>query len=184
MLYLVGGVSRSGKSQLAERVRARLGASWFPLDALKMGLYLGAPSLGVHPDTEDMITADAMWPIVKGLVENLMFHGRPSVVEGVNLRPSTVAGFVAENPDEIRAVFLGYPDLTAAAKAAFVANYANQPKDWLSNKGAAYILPYLETCVSNSRTLRDECAALGLPFFDTGANFEGGLAAAEAALVG
>ncbi len=184
MLYLVGGVSRSGKSQLAERVRARLGASWFPLDALKMGLYLGAPTLGVDTNTDDMITADAMWPIVKGMVENLMFHGRPCVVEGVNLRPRTVAAFMTEHPGEVRVCFLGYPNLTVAEKARHVADYANRPNDWLSDKGEAYILPYLESCLRIGRSLEDECAALCLPFFDTGADFEAGLDAAEQHLIG
>jgi hypothetical protein len=31
-------------------MRASHGVPWFALDALKMGLHLGAPSFGVHPD--------------------------------------------------------------------------------------------------------------------------------------
>ena len=53
-------------------MRARHGVPWFTLDALKMGLYLGAPSLGVHPDDDDLETADRMWPIIKGVIENLV----------------------------------------------------------------------------------------------------------------
>jgi hypothetical protein len=66
MLYVVGGCSRSGKSSLAERVRVGHGIPWFPLDALKMSLYLGAPSLGVDPGDDDLETADRMWPFIKG----------------------------------------------------------------------------------------------------------------------
>jgi hypothetical protein len=102
MLYLVGGCSRSGKSSLAERMRARHNVPWFPLDALKMGLHLGAPSLGVHPDDDDLETADRMWPIVRGALENLIFDGRDYLVEGVNLRPATVAGFIAETEAPVR----------------------------------------------------------------------------------
>ncbi len=40
---------------------------WFPLDALKMGLDLGALASGIHPDTDDLETADRMWPIVEAL---------------------------------------------------------------------------------------------------------------------
>jgi len=52
MLYIVGGCSRSGKSLLAERIRGNHNVPWFPLDALKMGLHLEAPSMGVHPDDD------------------------------------------------------------------------------------------------------------------------------------
>ena len=178
MLYLVGGVSRSGKSQLAERMRERHGVSWFPLDALKMGLFRGAPDLGIHPEHEDLATADRMWPIVRGLIENLIFDGRPYLVEGVNLRPDTVAAFIAETREPVAACFLGYPEMDAATKAHLVARHAGLPNDWLNGMGPAYVADYLEGCRRASGRLRDDCARLSLAFFDTGADFEGELAAA------
>jgi predicted kinase len=66
MLYLVGGCSRSGKSLLAERMRAKHGIPWFSLDALKMGLFHGAPTLGIDPNADDLLTADQLSPIVRG----------------------------------------------------------------------------------------------------------------------
>ena len=66
MLYLVGGCSRSGKSTLAERIRVQHGVPWFPLDALKMGLHLGASSLGIHPD-EDVLCSRASHAWVRPL---------------------------------------------------------------------------------------------------------------------
>ena len=184
MLYLVGGCSRSGKSTLAERLRRGRGVSWFPLDALKMGLYLGAPQLGVHPEDGDWDTADRMWPIVKGAIENLIFDGRDYLVEGVNLRPATVAAFIAEAGPGVRACFLGYPDMPLDEKLAFVVAAAGQPNDWLNRMGEAYVRTYVAGCIGFSRDLRQECQAVGLPFFDSGADFEGALAAAERSLVG
>lgn len=179
MLYLVGGVSRSGKSTLAERMRRGRGVPWFPLDALKMGLHLGAPSLEVSPDDEDALTAARMWPVIRPLLENLIFDGRDYLVEGVNLRPADVAGFVAGTREPVRACFLGYPALSVPAKAALVARHAGGPNDWLNRMGEPYVLAYLEGCVRRSRALRDECARSGLAFFDTGADFEAAIGAAE-----
>jgi len=183
MLYLVGGCSRSGKSTLAGRMHTRHSVPWFPLDALKMGLFLGAPAIGVHPDDEDMETADRMWPIVKGALENLIFDGRDYLVEGVNLRPETVAGFIRETEDPVRACFLGYPEIAVEAKIALVAGHAGLPNDWLNRMGPDYVRAYLEACRVRSQRLREDCAAFGIPFFDTGADFEAGLVAAERALL-
>jgi hypothetical protein len=123
------------------------------------------------------------WPIVRGLLENLLFDGRDYLVEGVNLRPATVAAFIAESDAAIRACFLGYPSLTAEAKAVLVTRHAGLPNDWLNGLEPDYVSSYLKTCVELSAYLRDECSTLGLPFFDTGADFQGGVRAAERALL-
>jgi 2-phosphoglycerate kinase len=184
MLYLVGGASRAGKSTLAERMRTRHGVPWFALDALKMGLFLGAPELGVHPEHDDLETADLMWPILRGLLENLIFDGRDYLVEGVNLRPRTVAIFQSETEAPVAAVFLGYPEIDLAAKSRQVADGAGQHNDWLNRMGDDYIAQYLRESRRLSASLRDECARLGLPFVDTSGDLDAAMARAESRLLG
>jgi hypothetical protein len=183
MLFIVGGCSRSGKSLLAERMRTNHDVPWFPLDALKMGLHLGAPPLGVHPEDDDLETADRMWPVIKGLLENLIYDGRDYLVEGVNLRPTTIAEFIKETEDPVRACFLGYPDIAIETKAVHVARHTGLPNDWLNRMGPEYVRRYLEISRSLSRQLRQDCGALGIPFFDTGGDFAGSLASAEFVLM-
>ena len=184
MLYIVGGCSRSGKSTLAERICVRHGIPWFPLDALKMGLHLGAPSLGVHPDKDDLETADLMWPVIRGVLEHLLFDGRDYLVEGVNLRPRTVAAFLEQAGDPFSVCFLGYPDVPVETKMAHVAEYSGLPNDWLNRTGEANVRRYLEVSRSLSRNLRIECVAAGFPFIDTGVDFQVGIEAAERVLKG
>ena len=161
----------------------RHGIPWFPLDALKMGLHLGDPPFGVHQDDDDLETADRMWPITKGLLEHLLFEGRDYLVEGVNLRPRTIADFIAAADEPVRACFLGYPEVDIEAKAIEVARYRDLPNDWLNRTGAQNVRRYLEVSRLMSRELRDECVPIGFPFIDTGADFEAALDAAEKALI-
>jgi len=184
MLYLVGGASRAGKSTLADRMRTRHGVPWFALDALKMGLFLGAPDLGVHPEHDDLATADLMWPILRPMLENLIFDGRDYLVEGVNLRPETVAAFRSETEAPVSTVFLGYPEIDLAAKRRQVADGAGQYNDWLNRMGEAYIAEYLEESRRFSAHLQGECARLELPFVDTAGDLATALARAEGYLVG
>jgi hypothetical protein len=182
MLYIVGGSSRSGKSMLAERMRARHGVPWFTLDALKMGLHLGAPSLGVLPAADDLETADQMWPIIEPILDHAIFDRRDYLVEGVNLRPSTVARFIQGSDQPVRACFLGYPDMNIKDKALEVARHTGPPTDWLHRTGVENMHRYLNISRQLSRQLRDDCASFGIPFMDTGADFLAGLDAAERAL--
>ena len=182
MLYVVGGCSRSGKSLLAELMRRQHGVPWFPLDALKMGLYKGAPLLGVHPKEDDLSTADIMWPIIKGMLEHLEFDGRDFLVEGVNLRPSTLSVYIKNADTPVRACFLGYPHISIAEKASQLAGYAGPPQDWLDRTGPENVRRYLEVSRILSRHLQTECADAGIPFIDTGADFEAGLQEAEKVL--
>ena len=183
MLYLVGGCSRSGKSLLAHRMRDRHGVPWFPLDALKMGLHLGAASPGIDPDDDDLATADLMRPIVEGMLDHLIFDGRDYLVEGNNLRPATVARYIPDTDEPVRACFLGYPDVAIDTKVADLARYTGVPADWLHRTGPDNVRRYLTTGRSLSRRLRDDCAAVGLPFVDTGADFQAGLATAARLLI-
>ncbi len=183
MLYVVGGCSRSGKSLLAELMRVRHNIPWFSLDALKMGLHLGASSLGVHPDGDDLKTADRMWPIIEGVIENLIFDGRDYLIEGVNLRPATLARFIEDADGPVRACFLGYPEAIIEVKAQQVAQHVGTPNDWLHRTGPANVRRYLEASRALSRRLRRDCEALDIPFFDTGSDFHGALACAERTLI-
>ena len=165
-------------------MRARHGVPWFTLDALKMGLHRGVPALGVLPSADDLNTADQMWPVIEPILDHALFDRRDYLVEGVNLRPRTVAGYIQASDQPVRACFLGYPDIDLEQKALEVARHTGPPTDWLHRTGVENVRRYLEVSQKLSHRLRDECTPHGLPFIDTGADFGAGLDAAEHFLVG
>jgi hypothetical protein len=83
----------------------------------------------------------------------------------------------------VRACFLGYPDAVIETKAAQVAQHVGLPNDWLNRTGPDNVARYLEISRFLSRRLREDCGAVGIPFFDTGADFHGAMASAERALI-
>lgn len=168
---------------LAERMRARHGIPWFTLDALKMGLHLGAPSLEVLPAADDLIIADQMWPIIEPILDHAVFDRRDYLVEGVNMRPKAVARYIQESDQPVRACFLGYPDVNIEDKALEVARHTGPPADWLHQTGIENVRRYLYVSRLLSRQLRDDCALFRIPFVDTGTDFHAGLDAAERVLI-
>lgn len=177
MIYLVGGASRSGKSLLASRILARAGIPWFSLDALRMGLARGAPILGFDPEADDLVEAGRLWPIVHAIVDNLIADGRDYLIEGATLDPRDVARLVGTG--RARACYLGYPRLTAVAKADLVMRHRGGPNDWLTDEPRDAVLDHLTVGCRTSVLIQRLCADEELRFFDTGADFDAALSQAE-----
>lgn len=183
MLYLVGGVGRAGKSLLTERLLLQHRIAGFSLDVLRMGLSQGAPSLGLDPERNDLDEADLLWPIVLPMCRNLIGCGRDYCVEGACLRPQQAAEIIAASPGRVRACFLGYPHMDPATKASLIKRHTDGPNNWTATATDNEILAIAEFGISMSGLLRDSCQMLGLPFVDTGLDFEAGLLAAEESLL-
>jgi hypothetical protein len=85
-----------------------------------------------------------MWPIIKGILEHLIWDGRDYLAEGDNLRPQTVAAFIREPDTPARVCFPGYPDVAIETKAMHVAQHTGLPNDWLNQTGPDNVRRYLE----------------------------------------
>jgi predicted kinase len=82
MLYLVGGVARAGKSQVATTMNNKYQIPWLSLDTLRWGLGKGAPSLQIDSNNDDQKDAARIWPIVEAMSDNILFDGRSYLIEG------------------------------------------------------------------------------------------------------
>jgi hypothetical protein len=183
MLYLIGGVSRAGKSILADRLLGNHGIAWFSLDVLRMGLFGGAPSLGLDPERDDLEEADRMWPIVRGICANLIESRQNYCLEGACLRPAQAAEIADAFSGQVRACFLGYPGMDLSRKLDLIETYAGGSNDWLSQYDAAARRSFVQTTIAQSAALQAACERLDVSFFDTGKDFEEAILAAERFLV-
>lgn len=120
--------------------------------------------------------------MVEPILDHAIFDQRDYLVEGVNLRPETIAHFIAETDRPARACFLGYPDTRIDDKVAAVGSHTGPPTDWLNRTGTENTRRYLTVSRELSRQFRETCARLDIPFIDTGADFRAGIDAAEAIL--
>jgi hypothetical protein len=81
LLYLIGGPARSGKSLLARRLLLRQ-APYFCTDYLTTGLAAGVPSLGVDHELPCQARGELIWPVLVGVLRNLVEVEPEYVVEG------------------------------------------------------------------------------------------------------
>jgi hypothetical protein len=173
MLYLIGGASRAGKTNLARRFTSS-GISCFSLDYLTQMFHEAAPQLGILYDSEIKERAQRLWPFVKPMLDGIAYAESHYAVEGHPLLPSDAARFKDElGSDKIRVCFLGYPNCTADLKKDNVKSFASAVNNWLQGKPDEDILRVVTAEIEFSRYLQHECRKYGLEFFDTSYDYWG-----------
>lgn len=167
MIYLVGGASRAGKSQLARGLLAQRGVPYLHLDLLMMGFARGLPEFGVDPDTSAAVRGERLWPVVRGMAVTALEDGVDYLFEGDFLLPAHAAELKASWGARVGAAFLGYAETSPGAKLREVRSFGGGPNDWVSGLSDERILEISATNIRFSRRVRRECADLGLAYFDT-----------------
>lgn len=167
MLYLIGGASRAGKTNLAQQFTSR-GISCFSVDYLTHMFHEAAPQLGILNGSEIKDRARKLWPFVRPMLDAIAYAEPHYVVEGHPLLPSDAARFRdGLGADRVRVCFLGYPDCAVDMKKDNVKSFASAVNNWLQNKPDEEILKAVTAEIEYSRYLRDECRHYGVRFFDT-----------------
>ncbi len=169
MLVFIGGAARTGKGILARRLLVEMQLPYLSLDVLKMGLARGVPEYEIDPDAGGIAVGERLWPLVREMSINLLEENY--LIEG-ELLPKHVDAFRRAHPTQVKACFLGYTEIAPAQKLRDIRRYAGYPNDWPADYSDAELLRVIEGMIAFSRYLRDECAVVGLPYFDTSIDFE------------
>src|SRR4051812_33014703 len=101
MIYLIGGASRVGKSQIAEKIFLEKKVSYLPVDVLLVGLTKGAPSLGLGDNQTNIERGETVWPVVKGMIETFHQNAMDYLLEGDSLLPYYIAEMANTYKNEI-----------------------------------------------------------------------------------
>jgi hypothetical protein len=170
MLLIIGGAPRTGKGIIAGRLLVERQMPYLSLDILKMGLVNALPSLGVDPDASSIAVAEQLWPLVRAMAINMIETGVPYIIEG-EILPKHVEELDQLHPGAVRACFLGYAEITPAQKLREIRTFAGHPNDWTASSPDAEVLELVENAIEFSHYLSDECARLGIAYFDTSHDF-------------
>ena len=183
MLFLVSGTSRSGKTLIARKILADKKIPYLSLDWLMMGFNDGIPEYGIHHLLWPNEIAEKMEPFLRGMIDNMLVDGMDYVIEGEAMRPQWVAELMEKHPDKIRAVFVGYAEITVEEKVALVKRHNAGDNDWLTRKSDEYIKDHIGNMIAYSKMIKAECEEHGLSYVDTSGDFPGAIAAATDVLV-
>ena len=168
--YIIGGVTRAGKTALAERLHQEKGISIISHDWMISAFQHTLPQLSIrHGGEAD--NGQIMLPFITHYLAMHSDWGRYSFIfDTAYLSPRQIieAGF----DKKYKVVFLGYADISAGEKFDNIRNHARPYADWTADHTDEELMPMVEEMIINSKMVKQQCDELGITYFDTSVNFK------------
>lgn len=108
MVILIGGVSCTGKTVMAQKLLEKYRIPYLSIDHLKMGLIRGNKYCDFSATDSDDEIAMKLWPVIRGIIMTNIENGQNIIIEGCYLPPEHINDFEPEYLDQIIAVYLGF----------------------------------------------------------------------------
>jgi len=183
MLYIIGGAARAGKTKIARRMLDEHNIPLFCIDYIVSGLDQGVPSLGIIGESPTRPKAEKLWPILRGMLHNIVEEEPHYLVEGDSIWPQGVAKLLKAYHPQIRAVFIGYANTNPQQKLTEIRQFRGDVNDWIQDYSDQYILDLCVEMIEWSQFLQVECKKYDLPYFDVSREFSLTLEKAYTALM-
>jgi putative acetyltransferase len=108
MVILIGGVSCSGKTLMAQELLEKYKIPYLSIDHIKMGLIRGNKYCDfLATDSDEKIT-EKLWPIVKGIIKTNIENKQHIIIEGCYIPPEHIKDFEPEYINHIIALYIGF----------------------------------------------------------------------------
>jgi putative acetyltransferase len=90
VIILIGGVSHTGKTLIAQKLLEKYKYPYLSIDHLKMGLYRADINCGFTPLDNNEFIAEKLWGIIKGIILTAIENNQNLIIEGSYLLPQKV----------------------------------------------------------------------------------------------
>lgn len=108
MVILIGGVSCTGKTVMAQKLLEKYKIPYLSIDHIKMGLIRGSKYCDFSATDGDNELAYKLWPIVKGIIMTNIENGQHIIIEGCYLPPEHISDFESNYLKQIIALYIGF----------------------------------------------------------------------------
>jgi hypothetical protein len=171
MIYIVSGASRSGKSIVTKRLLEEHNLPFLPVDSVMIGFMHGVKDSGVHDKMWPDEIAVKLWPFLKTFIISLIHSNMAYVLDGEAFLPGDVAQLMMEYPNQIRAVFMGYTDVSTHDKLMDIKIFKSE-NDWFNKEDDSYIIDHIQNMLLYSAKIKNECKKYNMNYVDTSHQFD------------
>lgn len=162
MIILIGAVSCTGKTLMAQRLLERYKVPYLSIDHLKMGLYRANMGCGFTPTDSDEHIEARLWPILEGIIRTNVENGQHLIIEGCYLFPGRLASLDTETRAQIIPVFMGFSEQYIRKNlqtGIFAHRSAIEQRGWSEDRTAGQL-------IAEHAAYRDRCLRSGIPYHE------------------
>lgn len=168
MVILLGGISCTGKTLMAQRLLKKYQVPYLSIDHLKMGMFRSGMSYGFTPSDDDYIIGEKLWPIVKGIVMTNIENRQNIIIEGCYLLPHLVKDFEQDYLEQITTIFIVFSE--KYIRENFLSNIKNY-RNIIETRGYSEDRSIAQFINQHSR-LREQCKINGFEYVEIDNNYE------------
>jgi len=93
VVILIGGVSCTGKTVMAQKLLEKYKIPYLSIDHIKMGLIRGNKYCDFSATDSDIEITSKLWPVIKGIIMTNIENGQHIIIEGCYLPPEQICDF-------------------------------------------------------------------------------------------
>lgn len=104
MIYIIGGASHTGKTNLAQKLMIKYQIPYVSMDHVKMGIVRA----GLVPDyvEQDDKMQEVLWPVIREMIKTAVENDQNMIIEGCYIPYNWKDDFDEEYLEDIRCKFL------------------------------------------------------------------------------
>jgi hypothetical protein len=183
MLFIIGGVPRSGKSTVRKQLLERYKISGIELDRVRGMIDKAMPELGMNRDIDEGSLSEKLWPWISGLIEEYKDSTSDYfILEGEYFTPEMVVQF--KDDPNCKVCFMLYSDITVEQKVDNIMHKSAYTSGWSKSYTDEEIKGFVEQYIETSHRYKKMCQLLGIEYFDTSDDFESKIEEAVQYLIG
>ena len=161
----IGGVAKSGKSTLAEKLCHNKNYNHIPLDYFASSLKHNFPETKITSNVVINEESSKKLSLLLSRVTNIM-NGKEElfVIDSAHIFPKHIIEYIDLNKWDI--YYIGYPNITKEDKFKIIRKY-DKETDWTRKRTDEELLNTLDKLITLSKQIEQECLELNIPFIDT-----------------
>lgn len=165
----IGGVARSGKSTIAEKISNHSVYNHFPVDYIATSFNKNFPACGIN----DRVIIDSgssnLSLFLSTIIEKMNKSEERYVIDSAHIMPSDIIKYL--DLEKWIIIFVGYPNITPEEKFANIREN-DDIASWTRNFSDDEMLNLTKQLIKVSQKIKSECLKYNIKFIDTSYNFK------------